>query len=727
VLKTIGRTALLILVVLIPGAALFAQEEGDLGELSLEELLELPIITASNITERLSDAPATVIVVSRREIEERGYSDVSEVLSDLPGMDVVRPYGATYFKNYWRGYRNSIGDPYLIMIDGVSFNHLYFNTADVLVTFPLSNLDRVEVVYGPASSVYGANAFMGVINLITRSGIVSGETKSSVQIGAGSHDQRQGDVSILHGFENGAMRVTGRIDRGNLDGSHADGYEYTRERYYSDRSLWGGFVDNPSIAGAFSSPRRHTALDLRMILGNTEIAAQYFDLQSGYGVEYAADRVQNNAVWSRPDMSIYLRNKHKLSERLSGQTMARYRRSDVENESFFLESNPGPTAPLVDFSYWQSLNSSWSLQQDFHYRASALWSITTGFRFEEKDLQKAYDANYGPSVPADIADGSTYPYPAPPSDSRIAHNRITTEDHGVYTQAWYAPREAHRFNLGFRWDDNSQYGSATTVRAGYVGRFGRVTTKALYGEAFQEPNPRLLYGGWTGSGSDPDLQPEKSRTIELSGGYTTSSLNTLVSLFHVRNNDTIINTAAGAENLGEREVAGFDVHLRHDTGVGAHRMKSWLYYSRILRAEESSPDDANGGSADMRIGDLARNRVVAGVTADVTRDFTATLIGRWTGDRATIATNPVGEVDGFVTFDAAFVVDRIAGSSLGATMRIANLSDEEYFHPGVREASAGETPGRFEGGVWNGSAGFYNSLLPQPGRTVSFMLRFSGD
>jgi len=139
------------------------QEAGaaSLHQLELEQLLELEVVSASRASEPLSEAPATVIVITREEILERGYVELSEILDDLPGMQVIRPYGDTYFKNYWRGFRNTIGDPFLLLVDGMVMNHLYFNTADVMVTVPLASVERVEVVYGPASVVYGANAVRG--------------------------------------------------------------------------------------------------------------------------------------------------------------------------------------------------------------------------------------------------------------------------------------------------------------------------------------------------------------------------------------------------------------------------------------------------------------------------------------------------------------------------------------------------------------------------------------
>lgn len=709
-----------------------AQEaDEELSRLTLEELLDLPIVSASNVEEKLSQAPATVVVLTAQQLRERGYQDLSEIFDDLPGMDVSRPYGATYFKNYWRGYRNNIGDPYLLLVDGVVFNHLYFNTADLIAALPIAGIERVEVVYGPASSVYGANAFMGVVNVITTTARIEGD-HSAVSLTGGEDNRRIADVAYSFTRGDFRFRLNGRFENGELDPDAADRYEYTSRRYYRDRRLWGGFIDNPSIAGNFRSERRHRAIDLRAEFGGLEVGAQYFVLDSGYGLEYAADRAQNDAIWKRPDLSLYARHTRNINAELTSRTLIRYRESDVANDSFFIERNPvseadGTVRQLVDFSYWQSLNSSWSLLQDFDWKVSDRLLLAAGVKYEQKELQKAYDVAYGPALPAEAIDAATYPYPRPPTESAIASNRITTDDEGLYAQGWYALTPAHRLNVGLRWDHNSQYGQATTLRAGYVGHAGPWTVKALLGQAFQEPTPRLLYGGWTGSGSDPELGPERSRTAEVSGGWSRGDVSALLSVYHVRNDDTIINTATGAENVGTRRVVGYDLHLQNVLkGSGSTRLTSWFYYSRILRAEEETFSLEAVRLVEGRIGDLASNKVIAGATLGLPRGISTTLRGRYIGARPTVVTNPVREVPSYLTVDAVAAIDDIRGSGIGLSLTVNNLTDEDYFHPGTREASAGREPGRFDdAGNWSGSAGFFNSLLPQPGRSVLLTLRFA--
>ena len=105
--------------------------------------------------------------------------------------------------------------------------------------------------------------------------------------------------------------------------------------------------------------------------------------------------------------------------------------------------------------------------------------------------------------------------------------------------------------------------------------------------------------------------------------------------------------------------------------------------------------------------------------------LSATLRGRWISERPTVETNPVRKVDSYAVLDLALTAQDLWSSGLGISLSINNLTNTGYFHPGTREASAGIDPGAFdEDGQWHGSRGFFNSLLPQPGRSFHVMLRF---
>jgi outer membrane receptor protein involved in Fe transport len=160
-----------------------------------------PVVTSvSKSQESLVEAPATVIVVTAEEIERRGYIDLEAVLHDLPGFDFSKRAGASYANIYQRGYRSIETNRTLLLIDGVEDNDLASGTAWISRQVPLSNIERIEVVYGPASTMYGANAFAGVINVITKGSktlVADGNRIGyDARVSGGSWDTRFFDATI---------------------------------------------------------------------------------------------------------------------------------------------------------------------------------------------------------------------------------------------------------------------------------------------------------------------------------------------------------------------------------------------------------------------------------------------------------------------------------------------------------------------------------------------------
>ncbi|MDE3245050.1 MAG: TonB-dependent receptor [Acidobacteriota bacterium] len=679
----------------------------------LLDLLNTHVVSASKTIEKISDAPATVLVLSRADIEERGYTELSQILDDLPGMDVVRSYGANYFKNYWRGYRNDIGDPFLVMVDGVAFNHLWFSTADTpLVTYPLSAIERVEVVYGPASAVYGADAFMGVINLVTRKARADGGTKVRGQFSVGSFGSRIADIHATHRAGDLAFSIAARSDKGGMDEEAAERYEYTKRTYYANRQLWGPVVDDPDLAGRAQSLHQFNSMDARITWGDTEFAVQRFWSSAGYGTAYAADESQSLARWIRPDLSFHVRHHIRFGDRVTSTLLARYRRSDVDRDSYDLLSFYGfGSGTSTVFTRYEVLTSSLAFAQDFEVKASERLTVNTGLRVEQKTLQEAYATASGGAAP---------------TSSLSDANHFSTEDRGLYVQGRYVFSPSSTVFVGLRSDHNSVYGTANTLRGGYVGHFGPWGVKALYGQAYQEPTARLLFGATTGTGSNANLNPETSNTTELSGSYTQADLSFSLSAYRVKNHGKIQKLGDAVMNSGDQDISGADLGFHWLVPVEfARQWKVWGYYSHYFKAEDITAGPA--GSLRARSGDLAANKAWLGTTLVWNRKLSGTILARIIGARPTVLSNPVREVDGFGTLDLILNAKDLWMDGLGLSLRAANLADKAYFHPGLRDAGAGTKPGGFDAqGVWRGSASFYNSLLPQPGRSVSLTvtLRF---
>lgn len=161
--------ALLISVGLIQGSP-GQQPATDLSEVSLEQLGRIQVYTASNHLQSSGDAPSSVTVITANQIQEQGYRTLADILR------TVRSFFVTYDRNYSslgvRGFARP-GDyntRVLLLVDGHRLNDDVYDEAMIGTEFPIDIdlIERIEIVRGPVSSLYGSNALFAVINIITK-------------------------------------------------------------------------------------------------------------------------------------------------------------------------------------------------------------------------------------------------------------------------------------------------------------------------------------------------------------------------------------------------------------------------------------------------------------------------------------------------------------------------------------------------------------------------------
>ncbi|HEV8660129.1 MAG TPA: TonB-dependent receptor [Thermoanaerobaculia bacterium] len=158
-------------------ASLWAQQQaqrppeqpGELVNLDLKALMNLEVTSVSRRPERLSDAAASIFVITGDEIRRSGATNLAEALRLAPSLDVVEVSASAYTVSA-RGFINSAANKLLVLIDGRAvytplFSGVFWDVQDV----PLEDIDRIEVISGPGGTLWGVNAVNGVINIITRS------------------------------------------------------------------------------------------------------------------------------------------------------------------------------------------------------------------------------------------------------------------------------------------------------------------------------------------------------------------------------------------------------------------------------------------------------------------------------------------------------------------------------------------------------------------------------
>src|SRR6266446_638814 len=203
-LATIGRPNCFLLVLSILSLAVAARSQNsvaqpDLTELPLETLLGIEVTSVARHSEKLSQSPAAISVITEDDIRRSGATSIPEALRLVPGLEVAR-----IDENKWaigsRGFNGRFDNKLLVLQDGRSvytplFSGVYWNIQDVM----LEDLDRIEVIRGPGATLWGANAVDGVINIITKP---AASTQSTI-VTAGGGTEERGAGGVRYGSKIG--------------------------------------------------------------------------------------------------------------------------------------------------------------------------------------------------------------------------------------------------------------------------------------------------------------------------------------------------------------------------------------------------------------------------------------------------------------------------------------------------------------------------------------------
>jgi iron complex outermembrane receptor protein len=188
------------------GLALPAQAQ-DLTRLSLDQLFDVEVVTASKFTQKLSEAPSAVTVLTAEEIKTYGYRTLADALRSVRGVSVAYDRNYSYLGPRGSGRPGDFNSRVLLLVDGRRLNDGIFSQGSIGTEFPvdLALIDRIEYVPGPGSAIYGSNAFFGVLNIITRKARSFGGAEAATEVA--SHDSYEQRLAYGRQFDNGGELV----------------------------------------------------------------------------------------------------------------------------------------------------------------------------------------------------------------------------------------------------------------------------------------------------------------------------------------------------------------------------------------------------------------------------------------------------------------------------------------------------------------------------------------
>jgi vitamin B12 transporter len=419
--------------------------------------LEPVVVTATRTPEPENQTLATVTVIDRAEIERQQARSVPDLLRSVPSVAIAQSGGAGQPASIFL--RGTNADHLLVLIDGVKVGSATLGTSP-FQNLPIEQIERIEVVPGPRSSLYGSEAIGGVIQIFTRRG--GGPLTPRLSLSGGTLGTGSVSASISGGGDHGWFNVGANLER--TDGINAcDG---------RPAPFAGCGVTEPDRDGS-----RNLGVNLRAGYEFSELAKIDVHLLSS----------ENRADF---DGSIFAGNVSRAEQQIvgakatlkplppwtltlsTGQSLDRYR-------SYYDDEEAGLDEVFVDS--FETTRDTLSLQNDVRFAPGQLGTL--GLDYQN-----------------DRIDGS------------VDYSEDSRDNLGVFGeyQGRFGPTD---LKLSLRQDDNQQFGNHGTGNAALGYRFDSGLQMSLaYGTAFKAPSFNDLYYPYYGN---PDLDPEQSHSLEL--------------------------------------------------------------------------------------------------------------------------------------------------------------------------------------------------------------------
>jgi outer membrane receptor for ferrienterochelin and colicins len=496
-----------------------AAEEPDssTGELDLVKLLNVQVSTATKTAESLDEAPAVITVVSRDDIHRWGYRNLAEVLSRCLGFfgvdDHIQPNFAV------RGITGGLGaesGAIKVMIDGRSV--AYRTTSGNWMgaeLIPLESVRQIEIVRGPASALYGADAFLGVVNIITEGPNEARPLRARTFTGlTGKNFTEQAEVV-----------ANGKV--GNVD------YLIGAIGEYGSRNGLAMPEESPSPNIPSTTGDRRTAnnLDRRSLGVQARVGYRVPDVGHAIASAYVSgfSRGGDFAPWAQ------LTNGKDSEGRTVGTVISQGQMRI--NADILLHATP-----WLDWSLQTTYFQGRTLPADRIELGSELWYARRRQSYQGVDtivelraipskrfnlvtgIEGVYDREYM-LTPRRINRATDEPLKSSGTDG----NTVSFVNVGAFisSNAWVVERYL-KLTAGLRYDHHSTYGSQFTGRGGITSRLtDSIVMKLLYGSAFKAPSPYLMYALPLGPGDvhgNTNLKPQTIHTAEYQISFKPSSV-----------------------------------------------------------------------------------------------------------------------------------------------------------------------------------------------------------
>lgn len=677
------------------GAAVQAQSTDD-DELALSLGDEEFISIATGQKQLISKAPSVASVITSEEIEAIGALDLDDALETVPGLHVSISAGNTPVYSV-RGIHTVFNPQVLLLINGIPVTNVYHgNRGQAWGGMPVKNIARIEVIRGPGSAIYGADAYAGVINVITK----TADQIDGTVLGARAGSFNTADSWLLHGGTLGEWDVAFSLQVHTTDGHEqiveSDAQTQNDARWGTSASLAPGPV-NLGI----------DSLDTRL-----ELSRQRWTFRMGYqgrrdmgtyaGVAEAldpegrkeSDRFNMDLTYYNPD----------LAEHWDFSAQTSYFDTSAKSDLFLFPPGTDFTAagggPFPD----GVIGNPYVYERHYRLDISSFYRgidnhdirLGTGYYYIDmyriKDTRNFIQNNFGVPVPigevVDVSD--TAPF-------------ITEEDRTVYylsTQDEWALAPDWKLTAGIRFDKYSDFGDTVNPRAALVWQTRyNMTTKLLFGRAFRAPSFAELFNiNNPVALGNRNLDPETIDTVELATDLSPRpGLKLSMNIFTYTMEDVIRfeqdpapATSRTTQNIGEQTGHGFELEAEWEISNRVSLIGNYAF--------QDSEDEYLGGNAP----DAPRRQLYLRNDWKLTPDWSLHTQLNYVADRQRAAGDLREAVDDYTKVDL-ILRKRQANTNIGMALYLLNAFDEDIREPspppGLIRSDLPQAPRSFYGEV----------------------------
>jgi len=537
-----------------------------LAELSIEELINVRVTSIATGTQKpLPEAAAIASVITSQDIEAMGATTVEEALESVPGVHVSHSSEVYSPKYLIRGISTKYNPETLVLINGIPITSSFRGDRTAyLGTLPVKMVSKIEVIRGPGSALYGADAFAGVVNVVTK----SPSEIDGTEVGGSAGSFHSHEAWLLHSEMAGDLK-------GVLMANYRDTEGHKREITADAQTR----LDNLRGTNASLAPGPPSLLqnEVAVLLDVEKLKwrlrgsiHERSNVGSGQGVSEALDP-NSRFTYARQTWDLTYHDP-KLGQNWDFTTQLAYYHGSQEIDQNLNLFPPGsnlgngvfPDGVIGNPEFWERHirfdNSAFYTGFENHrirlgvgYQFLHLYQVQTSRNFDP--------TNFAPRPGLTDATDTSEIYI--PEKSRT----------GVYAFAqdeWKLGRD-WEFTAGLRFDRYSDFGSTLNPRAALVWKTTpALTTKLLYGRAFRAPSFVELYTiNNPVTLGNPDLRPEINNVYELAWSYqATPNWSAGLNLFHYNVSDLIaivkdpVGTTATARNFGSQAGDGFEFETK---------------------------------------------------------------------------------------------------------------------------------------------------------------------